>query len=79
VAANTALRERVADEADRRGLRACIPRRALCADNAAMVGAVAHWRLEADGPTSLGSGAWPNLALPGAPRRPREGSTRSPI
>jgi N6-L-threonylcarbamoyladenine synthase len=64
VAANTALRTRVLDEAVRTGVRAFVPARSLCTDNAAMIASVAWWRLHSDGPTSLASGAFPNLRLP---------------
>jgi N6-L-threonylcarbamoyladenine synthase len=63
VAANSALRDRldvVAKDAD---LQVVVPSLALCTDNAAMVAALAAWRLAADGPTPLDSGAWPNLRL----------------
>ena len=65
VAANSALRSRVAADAARAGLRSVIPARALCTDNAAMVGAAGWHRLRNDGPTGLAGGATPNLALPG--------------
>jgi N6-L-threonylcarbamoyladenine synthase len=64
VAANSALRTRVLDEAEKAGLRAFVPSRSLCTDNAAMTAAAAWWRLQAEGPTSLGQGAVPNLRLP---------------
>jgi N6-L-threonylcarbamoyladenine synthase len=41
-----------------------VPSRALCTDNAAMIGAAAWYRLLADGPTPLDAGADPNLSLP---------------
>jgi N6-L-threonylcarbamoyladenine synthase len=63
VAANSALRTRVLDEAERSGLRAVVPPLALCTDNAAMVAAVAAYRLRVDGPTPLDGGATPNLRL----------------
>ena len=63
VAANSALRDRVLDEGERRGLRVVVPSLGLCTDNAAMVAAVAHWRLAADGPTSLAGGAYPSLRI----------------
>jgi N6-L-threonylcarbamoyladenine synthase len=63
VAANSALRDRVLDEGERRGLRVVVPTLGLCTDNAAMVAAVAHWRLGADGPTSLAGGAYPSLRI----------------
>jgi N6-L-threonylcarbamoyladenine synthase len=64
VAANSALRQRVADVCRSDGLRAFIPSRDLCTDNAAMIGATAWYRLVADGPTPLDAGARPNLHLP---------------
>jgi len=66
VAANSALRAKLLDEARTTGLRLVMPRVSLCTDNAAMIGAVAWWRLRADGPTPLSSGAWPTLRLPGS-------------
>lgn len=63
VAANSALRARVADEGVTAGVRVVLPSIGLCTDNAAMVAAVAWWRLAADGPTSLDSGAYPGLRL----------------
>ena len=51
VAANSALRARLSD-LGRRGRRSVVlPSIALCTDNAAMVAAVAAYRLAADGPT----------------------------
>jgi N6-L-threonylcarbamoyladenine synthase len=35
----------------------------MCTDNAAMIAAAGWHRLNADGPTSLDSGAYPNLRL----------------
>ncbi len=63
VAANSALRRRLRDEGTTTGLRVVLPSVGLCTDNAAMVAAVAYWRLAADGPTSLGAGAYPALRL----------------
>jgi tRNA A37 threonylcarbamoyltransferase TsaD len=53
----------VLDEGERSGLRVVVPSLGLCTDNAAMVGAVAWWRLAADGPTSLAGGAYPSLRI----------------
>jgi len=64
VAANSRLRERVLDACIADGLRAFLPSREMCTDNAAMVAAAGYFRLRSDGPTSLGAGADPNLALP---------------
>ncbi len=63
VAANTRLRDRVADMADRTGRRAFLPPLELCTDNGAMIAATAWWRLRDDGPTPLGAGIDPNLGL----------------
>jgi N6-L-threonylcarbamoyladenine synthase len=63
VAANSQLREDVLDACAEDGLRAYLPSLAMCTDNAAMI-AVAGWhRLRLDGPTSLDTGAYPNLRL----------------
>ena len=64
VAANSALRQRILNTADKDGLPAFIPSRAMCTDNAAMVGATAWYRLRVDGPTPLDASADPNLRLP---------------
>jgi len=65
VAANSSLRERVLDACIADGLRAFVPSRSMCTDNAAMVAATAWWRLRQDGPTSLSAGAVPGLHFPG--------------
>jgi N6-L-threonylcarbamoyladenine synthase len=65
VAANSALRERFLDACIADGLRAFVPSRVMCTDNAAMVAAAAWWRLRADGPTPLSAGADPGLRFPG--------------
>ena len=64
VAANSALRERIVNAASDDGRACFIPSRAVCTDNAAMVGATAWYRLRTDGPTPLDAGADPNLRLP---------------
>ena len=64
VAANTALRERIERACQADGRAAFIPSRAMCTDNAAMIGATAWYRLRTDGPTPLDARADPNLALP---------------
>ncbi len=63
VAANTSLRERVQQICAEDGRAAFIPSRAMCTDNAAMIGATAWYRLTQDGPTSLDVAVDPNLAL----------------
>jgi len=65
VAANSALRERLLDACISDGLRAFIPSRTMCTDNAAMVAATGWWRLREDGPTPLSVGAQPGLHFPG--------------
>jgi N6-L-threonylcarbamoyladenine synthase len=60
VLANSRLRERFEEEADKRGIRTCLPAPDLCTDNAAMIGVAAgHW---------LGQGrasAWASGVEPG--------------
>jgi N6-L-threonylcarbamoyladenine synthase len=63
VAANSRLRERVADAAEATGRRSFLPPMSLCTDNGAMIAATAWWRLQTDGPTPLSGGADPNLRL----------------
>jgi N6-L-threonylcarbamoyladenine synthase len=63
VAANSELRTRLLDEGLTSGLRVVLPSISLCTDNAAMVAAVAWWRLGADGPTPLDAGAYPGLRI----------------
>jgi N6-L-threonylcarbamoyladenine synthase len=63
VAANSQLRERLLDVCEEDGLRAFLPSRAMCTDNAAMVAAAGWWRLHRDGPSPLDTGAHPNLKL----------------
>lgn len=63
VAANSALRAAVVNTASADGRSAFIPSRAMCTDNAAMVGATAWYRLRTDGPTPLDAAADPNLKL----------------
>ena len=65
VAANSALRERVLDACIADGLRAFVPSRTMCTDNAAMVAATAWYRLRQDGPTPMSAGAEPALRFPG--------------
>jgi N6-L-threonylcarbamoyladenine synthase len=63
VAANSSLRTRIAEAAAADGRAAFVPERAMCTDNAAMVGATAWHRLRIDGPTPLSAAADPRLRL----------------
>ena len=64
VAANSRLREAVLDACLQEGLHSFVPSRSYCTDNAAMVAAAAWRRYSQDGPSSLYTGADPNLRLP---------------
>jgi len=64
VAANSLLRTRFIEMCESDGRRGLVPSRAMCTDNAAMIGSAAWYRWRSDGPTSLDSGAFPNLRLP---------------
>jgi N6-L-threonylcarbamoyladenine synthase len=63
VAANTALRERMAGEVEARGLAMVIPRPGLCTDNGAMIGAAGARRLAAGVRAGLDLDARPSLPL----------------
>jgi N6-L-threonylcarbamoyladenine synthase len=65
VAANSLLRTRFQEACDADGIRAFVPSKAMCTDNAAMIAAAGWYRLRSDGPTGLDAGASPNLRLPG--------------
>jgi N6-L-threonylcarbamoyladenine synthase len=64
VAANSLLRQRTAEACAELGVGCYLPSRAMCTDNAAMVGAAGAWRLAHDGPSPLSLAADPNLFLP---------------
>ena len=64
VAANSRLRERFLDTCGDLGVRAFLPSRAMCTDNAAMVAAAGWWRLSLFGSSPLDTGADPTQGLP---------------
>lgn len=63
VAANSLLRSEFSATCQELGIRCSLPSRAMCTDNAAMIGSAAWYRLKSDGATSLETGAFPNLRL----------------
>ena len=63
VAANSVLRGALAAECEERGWELHVPSRKLCTDNAAMIGAAGHDRLEAGERASLTMNAVPDLSL----------------
>jgi N6-L-threonylcarbamoyladenine synthase len=64
VVANSRLRERMAQEAEGRGLRLLHPSPELCTDNAAMIASVGHFRLALGERSSHDIAAEPGLPLP---------------
>lgn len=64
VAANSELRRRAVSVFDAIGVRAFLPSRSMCTDNAAMIAAAGAMRLRTDGASPLELGAEPNLSLP---------------
>ncbi len=64
VAANGPLRVSVSSAAAELGIPVCLPSRAMCTDNAAMVAAAGWWQLEHLGPSPLDTPCDPALSLP---------------
>jgi N6-L-threonylcarbamoyladenine synthase len=64
VAANGPLRAAVEGACAELGVLACLPSRAMCTDNAAMIAAAGAWQLDHVGPSPLDVAADPALALP---------------
>ena len=63
VVANSRLRQRMAEEAERRGLRLLFPSAELCTDNGAMIASVGYFRLIRGERSSFDVGADPGLPL----------------
>ena len=63
VAANSALRKRMAQVAEARGIQCHLPSMSMCTDNAAMIAAAGWYRLRHDGPSSFDLAANPSLKL----------------
>jgi N6-L-threonylcarbamoyladenine synthase len=63
VLANRRLRQRLAEEADRRGVFLALPSQALCTDNGAMIAAAAQYRMEVGPATPWSRDVDPGLRL----------------
>lgn len=63
VAANTQLRTVLTEKAHKAGFGVCIPSKANCTDNGAMIAAAGAWRFHHFGPSHLSMGAYPSLPL----------------
>jgi len=65
VAANSLLRAEMKTMCETDGLHLVLPSMWMCTDNAAMIASAGWYRLRSDGPSSLQTGADPNLKLTG--------------
>jgi len=63
VAANSLLRKRATEAGGIAGLPVFLPSRAMCTDNAAMIGSAAYFRLGAHGGSGWGVGAVPGMGF----------------
>lgn len=63
VSANSLLRRRMQEEADRRGIAFYMPKLQLCTDNAAMIGSAAYYQLLRSDAAPLTLNAMPNLRM----------------
>jgi N6-L-threonylcarbamoyladenine synthase len=63
VAANSLLRARACAAGEETGLPVYLPSRAMCTDNAAMIGAAGYFCLQRQGASGWGTGAEPGLQL----------------
>lgn len=63
VAANSALRAGLKEEADKNGIRLYIPDPVLCTDNGAMIAAAAYYKYRAEGPDDLSLDAYADLEM----------------
>jgi len=61
VSANSRLREAMAERCRREGIELFLPDRALCTDNAAMIGAAAYYKYRKYGPDDLSLDAYANV------------------
>jgi N6-L-threonylcarbamoyladenine synthase len=65
VAANSVLRARATAAGEAAGLPVYLPSRAMCTDNAAMIGAAGYFRLQRHGASAWGTGAEPGMGFGG--------------
>ena len=63
VAANSRLRQMLAEACGARGIRLYMPEPVLCTDNGAMIAAAAYYKYRMQGPDDLSLDAYANLPL----------------